>query len=121
MRKALLMLSTVMLVSQNGLSEPVPNVQPSDSEINSEIRNKAYVYLGISILALAASIPLGIISTNRFVKRDSENFNKIQGGIGLCVSVPLGMSGFALLVSSFQLFSSSKAPLEVKEVQNIGN
>jgi hypothetical protein len=110
MRKTLIMITVIFLVSSAPMAE-------TDLEINTETRNKAYVLLAIGIISLAVSVPFTITSTSTFVKRDSENFNKITGGIGLSISVPLLISGLNILTSSMQLFSSSKAPKELKEPQ----
>jgi hypothetical protein len=111
MRKTLIMMTGIFLASSATMAE-------TDLETNTETRNKAYVLLAIGIISLAVSVPLTITSTNTFVKRDPENFNKITGGIGLSISVPLLISGLNILTSSMQLFSSSKTPMEVKEPRN---
>jgi hypothetical protein len=103
----------VLLLSPTPLFPAEPALlQGPDIEVNQELRQKAFMHLGIGLGALVLSSVLTYNSIRWAADRDPDNH--AVGMVGLGISVPIGLSGIVLLFSSSSLFSSSKTVAEVK-------
>ena len=114
MLKPLLFLTILFLSPTPSFPAEPLHPQGSDIEVNQELRQKAFMHLGIGLCAVVLSSVVTYNSIRWAADRDRDNH--AVGMVGLGISVPIGISGIVLLMTSANLFSSSKSVAEVKPI-----
>jgi hypothetical protein len=115
MKKPILFFLTVLFLSFTP-SFPAGPLQPQgpDIEINQQLRQKAFMHLGIGLCAVVLSSVV-IYNSIRWAA-DYDRDKHAVAAIGFGISIPVGISGVIFLISSSNLFSASRSVAEVKAI-----